>query len=132
MPSNNTLPDIQTEADIKVLVDSFYDRVNADPLLGPVFNEVAQVNWAAHLPRMYDFWSGLLLHTNRYQGQPFAKHIPLPIGSGHFQQWLHLFCRTVDSLFAGPVANEARLRAGSIAHVFESRMRIVNTPLSTR
>ena len=115
-------PDIQTEADIKALVDTFYDHVNADPLLAPVFNEFAQVNWPAHLPRMYDFWSGLLLHTSRYQGQPFRKHIPLPIGGAHFERWLTLFHRTVDELFAGPVAEEARLRAQSIAHVFEARL----------
>ena len=115
-------PDIQTEADVKTLVDTFYDKVNADPLLTPVFNEVARVDWPAHLPRMYDFWSGLLLHTARYRGQPFLKHIPLPIGGAHFERWLALFHLTVDELFAGPVAAEAKLRAQSIAHVFETRL----------
>ena len=119
----HSLPDIGTEADIKKLVDTFYDRVNADPLLAPVFNEVAQVNWPAHLPLMYDFWSGLLLHTSRYQGQPFRQHLPLPIAGPHFAQWLVLFLRTVDELFAGAVADEAKLRARSIAHVFEARLR---------
>ena len=116
-------PDIQTETDIKLLVDTFYDKVNADPLLAPVFNDFAHVDWAAHLPRMYDFWSTLLLHTARYQGQPFLKHLPLPIDGPHFAQWLALFFQTVDELFAGPVAEEARLRARSIAHVFETRLR---------
>ncbi len=120
------MPDIQTEADVKLLVDCFYDKVNADALLAPVFNDVAHVNWAAHLPRMYDFWSGLLLHTSRYQGQPFRKHIPLPIDEAHFERWLALFHRTVDELFAGPVADEAKLRARSIAHVFESRLLPLN------
>jgi hemoglobin len=115
-------PDIQTEADIKVLVDAFYDRVNADPLLAPVFNEVAHVDWPAHLPRMYDFWSDLLLHTSHYRGQPFLKHLPLPIAGEHFQRWLELFHTTVDALFAGPVAAEAHLRAQNIAQVFASRL----------
>lgn len=117
------MPDILTETDIKLLVDSFYDKVNADALLAPVFNEFAHVDWPAHLPRMYDFWSSLLLHTSRYQGQPFRKHIPLPIDGAHFDRWLILFHRTVDELFAGPVAEEAKLRARSIAYVFESRLR---------
>ncbi|GAA3922881.1 group III truncated hemoglobin [Hymenobacter algoricola] len=116
-------PDIQTEADIKRLVDAFYDKVNADPLLAPVFNDFAHVDWPAHLPQMYDFWSSLLLHTSRYRGQPFLKHIPLPIAGEHFQRWLSLFQGTVAELFAGPVADEARLRAQNIAHVFESRLR---------
>ncbi|GAB3313071.1 group III truncated hemoglobin [Hymenobacter humi] len=116
-------PDIQTEADIKALVDTFYDKVNADPLLAPVFNDFAHVDWPAHLPRMYDFWSSILLHTARYSGQPFLKHIPLPINEAHFQHWLTLFFRTVDELFAGPVADEAKLRAQNIARVFEARLR---------
>lgn len=120
---SNSRPDIQTEADIKLLVDTFYNKVNADALLAPVFNEFAHVDWLAHLPRMYDFWSSLLLHTSRYRGQPFLKHIPLPIGGEHFQRWLTLFLGTVDELFAGPVADEAKLRAQNIAYVFESRLR---------
>ena len=116
------IPDIQTEADVKTLVDTFYDKVNADELLAPVFNDFAHVDWPAHLPRMYDFWSGLLLHTSRYRGQPFLKHLPLPIAGPHFQRWLGLFTLTVDELFAGPVASEAKLRAQNIAHVFESRL----------
>lgn len=116
-------PDIHTEADVKTLVDAFYDKVNADPLLAPIFNDFARVDWAAHMPQMYDFWSGLLLHTSRYRGRPFLKHIPLPIAGEHFQRWLELFFATVDELFAGPVAAEAKLRAQNIAHVFESRLR---------
>jgi hemoglobin len=117
------MPDIQTEADIQTLVDSFYAKVNADPLLAPIFNEVARVNWEHHLPQLYDFWSGLLLGTARYRGRPFPKHLPLPIDSSHFQRWLALFSGTVDELFAGPVAELAKLRAHNIGQVFESRLR---------
>lgn len=116
------MPDIQTETDVKKLVDAFYDKVNADALLAPVFNDFAQVDWATHLPRMYDFWSSLLLHTSRYRGQPFLKHLLLPIAGPHFQRWLALFLLTVDELFTGPVANEAKLRAQNITHVFENRL----------
>lgn len=121
MPTSR--PDIQTEADIRLLVDTFYDKVNADVLLSPIFNDVAHIDWRAHLPRMYDFWSDLLLHTSRYQGRPFLKHIPLPIDGGHFRRWQALFFLTVDELFAGSVAEEAKLRARNIAHVFEHRLR---------
>jgi len=114
--------DIQTEADIKRLVNTFYDKVNADPLLGPIFNEVAHVDWPAHLPKMYDFWSSVLLHTSRYQGRPFPPHVPLPIDGTHFQRWQALFLLTVDELFAGPVAEMAKLRAQNIALVFQARL----------
>ena len=107
-------PDIQTEADVKKLVDAFYDKVNADALLAPVFNEFAHVDWPTHLPRMYDFWSSLLLHTARYQGQPFLRHLPLPIAGAHFERWLALFRLTVEELFFGPVADEAKLRLSAL------------------
>ncbi|MCC3154915.1 group III truncated hemoglobin [Hymenobacter sp. BT770] len=116
------LPDLSTEADIVKLVDTFYARVNEDALLRPVFNDVAQVDWATHLPTMYDFWSSVLLGTSRYKGRPFAKHFPLPINSAHFQQWLALFNASVDELFAGPKATDAKARAQSIGAMFEHRM----------
>ena len=116
-------PDIQTEADVKLLVDTFYLKVNQDDMLAPVFNGFAGVDWSRHLPIMYDFWSGILLGTSRYRGRPFPKHMPLPIDVTHFQRWLALFNATVDELFAGPKANEAKMRALNIASVFEFRLR---------
>ena len=116
-------PDIQTEADVKLLVDTFYMKVNQDDMLAPVFNGFAGVDWSRHLPIMYDFWSGILLGTSRYRGRPFPKHMPLPINVTHFQRWLALFNATVDELFAGPKANEAKMRALNIASVFEFRLR---------
>ena len=116
-------PDITTEADVKLLVDSFYAKVNQDALLDPVFNGFAHVDWPKHLPNMYDFWSGLLLGTSRYLGRPFPQHVPLPINATHFRQWVALFHATVDELFAGPKAEEAKLRGQSIAELFEVRLR---------
>ena len=116
-------PDITTEADVRLLVDTFYAKVNQDALLDPVFNGFAHVDWSRHLPNMYDFWSGLLLGTSRYSGRPFPKHVPLPIDATHFQRWVALFHLTVDELFAGPKADEAKLRGQSIAQLFELRLR---------
>ena len=117
--------DISSEADVKTLVDSFYEKVNQDQLLGLVFNEVAQVEWAEHLPTMYRFWSSLLLRSNTYQGQPWPKHAVLPVGAGHFNRWLTLFKQTVDEHFAGPKAAEAKNIAASIADTFQNRMQLV-------
>ena len=64
-------PEISTEEDIKTLVDSFYNKVNADELLAPIFNTVAKVEWEQHLPIMYRFWSSIILRTDTYQGQPW-------------------------------------------------------------
>src|SRR5262249_39189723 len=121
-----SLKDITTEDDIKQLVDSFYERVGRDELLGPVFNETARVDWEHHLPTMYSFWSTMLLRTATYKGRPWPKHAPLPVQKEHFERWVSLFCQTVDSLFAGPKANEAKSAALSIADTFQMRFGIFN------
>lgn len=111
--------DILARKDIVTLVNAFYDKVIADPLLGPVF---AHVDWPHHLPIMYDFWSSMLLGDQTYKGNPLQKHLPLPIDASHFSQWLALFTITVDENFNGEKADEAKLRAQSIAKVFQFRM----------
>jgi hemoglobin len=118
-----TLPDITTEADVKMLVDSFYDKVNQDALLAPVFNNHAQLNWDQHLPVMYRFWSSILLGTASYEGQPFQKHAFLPIDQAHFSQWLLLFYETLTEHFQGPNAEEAKLRAANIGRIFLNKIR---------
>jgi hemoglobin len=120
MPTTHN--DIQNRKDIELLVNSFYSKVNQDSLLSPVFNETAAVNWEKHLPIMYDFWSTMLLGDKSYRGNPFMKHIPLPINKLHFEKWLSLFLQTVDEHFAGDVAEEAKIRARNIAGVFQFKL----------
>ncbi|MDX5423225.1 MAG: group III truncated hemoglobin [Hymenobacteraceae bacterium] len=114
--------DIETEEDVKLLVDIFYEHVNKDELLSPVFNDFAHVNWQAHLPVMYNFWSSILFGSMAYKGQPFPKHMRLPIEQKHFIRWVSLFILTVDSLFAGSKAEEAKQKASSIARIFQMKM----------
>lgn len=109
---------IENREDIKVLVDGFYAKVRVDPLIGPIFNDVAQVDWAEHLPKLYDFWSDLLLGEDTYRGRPFPPHIKLNLQPGHFEQWLRLFLETVDEKFYGLTAEEAKRRALRIARNF--------------
>lgn len=112
--------DIITEADVKVLVHTFYDQVRADELLGPVFAAIIKDNWDAHLSRMTDFWSTLLLYTKKYKDDPMPKHLPLPIDKTHFDRWLLLFNQTIDDLFDGQVAENAKKRANSIAKIMKA------------
>ena len=122
---NNNLPDITSEADVKHLVDTFYDKVNGDAMLAPIFNEHAHVNWEKHLPIMYRFWSSILLGTGTYDGQPFPKHAFLPVNQAHFAQWLQLFYETITENFRGPVAEEAKLRGANIARIFSHKIRLI-------
>ncbi|MCA6379469.1 MAG: group III truncated hemoglobin [Cytophagales bacterium] len=111
--------DIESRADIEWLVNQFYNKVNRDTLLAPVFSHV---DWPHHLPIMYNFWSSILLGDQSYQGNPFLKHIHLVIDSSHFNQWLALFIATVDKNFSGYKADEVKSRAQSIAGVFQHKM----------
>lgn len=79
------------------LVHGFYDRVRADPLLGPVFAERI-TEWGPHLDRMVDFWSSVALMTGRYHGAPMPKHLPLPVEGEHFDRWLELFRTTAREI----------------------------------
>jgi hemoglobin len=111
--------DIEQRGDIKTLVDNFYDKVKADPLLGPVFSHL---DWPHHLPIMYDFWSSMLLGDQSYRGNPLQKHLDLPIDQSHFGRWLTLFKQTVDENFEGDRAEEVKMRADSIAGIFQLKM----------
>ncbi|QNF33626.1 group III truncated hemoglobin [Adhaeribacter swui] len=119
------LVDITTEDDIKTLVDRFYEKVNQDAMLSPIFNDFAKVDWEKHLPKMYQFWSSILLGTFTYAGQPFPKHAFLPVNPTHFAQWLHLFYQTVNENFSGPIADEAKIRAANIARIFSNKIEII-------
>lgn len=118
--------EIQSREEIKQMVDSFYGKVNEDELLAPVFNDFAGVNWEKHLPVMYDFWSTILLGEMSYKGNPFLKHIPLPVDKKHFDRWLALFLETIDEHFTGNVAEEAKNRARSIAGIFQHKLASIN------
>jgi hemoglobin len=117
--TTQTSRDIATRDDIVSLVDGFYARVREDDLLGPIFNDIARVDWAAHLPKMYDFWDSVLFGRAQFKGNPLAVHRALatraPMTDAAFGRWIVLFHATVDDLFSGPVAFEAKQRAVRIA-----------------
>ena len=111
-------PDITTTEDIKRLVDTFYSKVNQDDRLGYIFNTVAQINWDDHLTNMYNFWESVLLGGTAFKGHVMQKHIALnkkeALSSGDFDRWIQLWQQTVDELFSGPTADDARKRASHI------------------
>lgn len=108
--------------DIKKLVDTFYDKVRRDELIGPIFNERIQDRWPQHLEKMYTFWQTVLLGEHTYFGSPFPPHANLPVSHQHFEKWMELFTKTIDELFTGEKANDAKWRAGKMAELFESKI----------
>lgn len=123
--------EILTLDDIKLLVDTFYERVRDNELLAPVFDERIQNNWPHHLEKMYRFWQTVLLDEHTYLGSPFPPHAKLPVAHEHFATWLALFNQTVDELFTGLKAEEAKWRAAKMAEMFEAKIHHArNNPLN--
>lgn len=114
--------DILTLDDVKNLVDTFYSKVRQDRLIGPVFDERIEDRWPAHLNKMYTFWQTVLLGEHTYYGSPFPPHANLPVEKQHFDRWIELFYATLDELFSGEVADEARWRANKMATMFQIKI----------
>lgn len=117
------LREIKTEEDIHELIYTFYGKVRKDDLLSPIFiSKIADNEWDAHLSKMIRFWSSMLFYTRTYSGNPMSKHFELPIGEAHFLQWLKLFHETIDELFIGKIAEDAKLRANGIGRIMGSTL----------
>ncbi len=110
-------------ADIQLMVNTFYDKVRKDELLAPVFEERIGGKWAQHLEKMYKFWQTVLLQEHTYFGSPFTPHALLPVNHQHFSKWIDLFTETIDELFDGDVAIEAKWRAAKMAEMFEYKIK---------
>ena len=102
---------------IQTLVHEFYDDVRADAVLGPVFDGAIGDRWDAHLARMVEFWSTVMLGEHNFQGNVFGKHMALSgIEPDHFRRWLGLFFATTERLFEPQVAQEFQVVGKRIAH----------------
>lgn len=115
---------------VKYLVDSFYEKVQADSFIGPVFTDVAQVDWSKHLPKMYAFWESIILGNNAYTGNPFQPHLAVnqkhTLTIDHFERWLKLFTETLAENFTGDTAEQVRQRATQIAMVWSHKLEYIN------
>lgn len=111
--------DIAGREDIAALVTEFYRRAFADPLLAPIFVDIAHLDLAAHMPIMCDFWETVLFQTGAYHRDALRLHAALdarePLTPRHFARWLELWTGTVDDLYQGEHAERAKLQAIRIA-----------------
>jgi len=98
---------------IETLVRRFYERVQHEPLLGPVFSSrIEPGQWPTHLDKMVRFWSTILRGTNRYTGNPMIVHSGVPdITSKHFTRWLELFREVAEECLPQVLADSILQRA---------------------
>jgi hemoglobin len=82
------------EPHIAQLVDRFYDKVQADPSIGPIFNAAVH-DWDEHKRLLTSFWCSVALRAGSYRGNPMAVHRAQPaIRTEHFVRWLELWRET--------------------------------------
>lgn len=118
--------DITTRADIESLVNTFYDKVKADDTIGYIFNNIIGDDWSKHLPIMYQFWETVLFGKAGYMGNPVRKHVEIdkqmPLEQQHYDRWLQLWTSTVDSMYAGDIANEAKKKATTMLQLISMKV----------
>ncbi|MDQ0757111.1 group III truncated hemoglobin [Arthrobacter sp. B3I4] len=118
--------DLQDRSDVARLVDDFYRRAFADPLIGPIFTDVAKMDLDRHLPIMCDFWETVLFRAGLYRRNALQAHLDLsarfPLRQEHFERWLALWVENVDEHFAGEKAELAKIQAARIAGSIHRRL----------
>ncbi len=105
---------------IRRIVVAFYARIRLDPVLGRIFDQAIR-DWPAHLERMCDFWSSVLLITGAYKGGVLEAHAGMAaLEPRHFARWLELFDRTAAELGSATQASLFSARALKIARRIEA------------
>jgi hemoglobin len=120
---NTIKKDIETRADIEQVMTTFYAKLLEDPLMSPHF---AKTDFAHHMPRIVGFWAFILLDEPMQAGNVFYVHRHLDIDDRHFERWISTFCKTVDTLFEGKLAEKAKHNAEVIGYTFQSKMRFLS------
>ena len=110
--------DIETEQDITLLVDVFYDAVLKHEGLAPFFSHL---DFEKHKPKMVHFWSFVVLDKPGYTTNVFDKHVGMDLNQELFNEWVRLFHATVDEHFSGERANNIKLRASILGFTFGSK-----------
>lgn len=115
--------DIENEQDVKLFLDAFYEKVKVDDTIAYLFNEVANLNWDDHMPKIYAFWEAILLGKPGFNGDVMGMHIKLhqkeKLTAEHFDRWIALFTETVNEMYEGSKADEALNRANIIRRTIE-------------
>lgn len=118
--------DIQNRDDIIQLINTFYGKLLDDSEMNKIFSETIGIQLSTHLPIMYDFWESVLFQVGKYKNNTLEVHVELHqqyrLKEVHFKTWLGLFNQTVEELFEGTKATQAKERAHSIATIIKMKI----------
>lgn len=120
------MKDIETRADLELLLSGFYKKLLHDAEMKRIFIDVMQIRLAEHLPVIADFWEQVILGTGDYRNNIMQIHLGIhgktPLLPLHFKTWLETFESVVDGHFSGENAEKAKTRATSIATVMQLKL----------
>ena len=118
--------DLDSRAKIHDAVVRFYREVVFDDLLAPSFEEVAEVDWAEHLPKLVDYWCRVLLGDPAYDGYLLGPHRTIhemsPFAPEHFTRWYRLWVDGIDQRWSGSLADAAKQHAARIGGVLSRQL----------
>ena len=118
--------DIQDRSDIRKLVTAFYERLLKEEDFRHIFLEVMQVDILAHIDRLMDFWESTLFQAGKYKGDTVEAHLEVHhqhrLNAGHFSKWLEIFNETVNDLFEGRIATQAKQKASALATIIRLKI----------
>ncbi|HEY8543943.1 MAG TPA: group III truncated hemoglobin [Acidimicrobiales bacterium] len=118
--------DLDRRDAVRELVVDFYRAVAVDDVIGPIFTEVARVDWSAHIPKLVDYWCRVLLGEPGYEGNLLGAHQHVhdrePFTPEHFRRWYELWVQAIDARWSGPYADRAKRHAARIGDTLARRL----------
>lgn len=119
--------DIVNRDNLYLLVKRFYVKLLDDNLLKAFFADLnTDEKLEHHLQILVDFWDQQLFYNGTYNRNALQPHLnlhqKLPFKKELFEQWIKLFNQTIDENFEGAQANQAKIKAQSIATVIQIKI----------
>jgi hemoglobin len=118
--------DIQTQEDLRFLVDNFYKKLLADARINYIFTEIVKIKIEEHFPVLVTFWSQMILGTGGYTNNLTDIHLNIDkkehLTPALFEIWIAHFNQTVDENFMGKNAEKIKTQALSIATVIQIKI----------
>jgi hemoglobin len=95
---------------IRKIVEAFYPKVQADPLIGPLFPEDIKPVMEKQFMFLSQFFGGPSLYSDAY-GHPMmrARHLPFPITQERAEAWLACMKRALAETDLDPELQDAVL-----------------------
>lgn len=105
---------------VRELVEKFYPKVKADPLLSPIFPEDITPVMEKQYLFLTQFFGGPQLYTEQY-GHPMmrARHLPFPVTPKRAKAWLSCMERALsETRIPEPLQKAVLERLSGPAHHF--------------